>query len=525
MKKSIVLLLCLAVLLCGCGRQEPGQVQQTPDDQNDSSLLEELFAPEEDTCTSHVDANDDDICDECGASVIVTIDIFGINDLHGKILDGTTHPGVDERTTYLQKAQAENPNTVLISAGDMWQGSAESNITEGRFMTRWMNELGFASMTLGNHEFDWGLDPISANAELAEFPILAINVYDEQTRKQVDYCESSVLVECSGVQVGIIGAVGDVYSSIASEKSEGVYFVVGDELTALVKAESQLLKEQGADFIIYVIHDGLAETYRDSIPTLDKNLGYYDTALSGSYVDVVFEAHTHKTYQFIDSEGIYHFQHGGDNSGGISHMQVQVHAIDGTIEVLETALIPTYVYEDLEPASLIGELVAEFEEELAPTRDMLGELKSAIPGKILEDKVADLYYMAGLMEWGGEYDIVLGGGFISIREPGYLNRGPVTYADLMPLFPFDNELVLCSVKGRDLVANFLETDNSRYHICLGEYGEQIRDDIDPNGTYYIVVDSYTSTYKPNNLTEIARYSSQVYARDLLADFIANGGFN
>lgn len=523
MKKLLCLLLCMALLLCGCGKNEQPQGQENQD--QGGSILD-IFTPDEtaENCPQHMDEDGDQVCDDCGDSVVVTLDIFGINDLHGKMLDGSSQPGVDELTTYLQNAQEENPNTILVSAGDMWQGSAESNITHGQMMTRWMNELGFDAMALGNHEFDWGLDAIRENAEAAQFPILAINVYDENTHERVPYCGSSVLVECDGLQVGIIGAVGDVYSSIASEKSEGVYFVVGDELTDLIREEAKLLQEQGAEFIILSIHDGLGENHRDSIPSIGS-VGYYDTGLSGEYIDVVFEGHTHKAYQFTDAAGVYHFQHGGDNSGGISHISVAVNAIDGTYEVVETALVRTSEYEDLEPSPMLEELMREFETELAPAFDVLGELKTAIPGKILEDKVADLYYMAGLLEWGSEYDIVLGGGFISIREPGYLNRGPVTYADLMPLFPFDNELVLCSVSGRDLVDKFLETDNNRYHICLSDYGEQIRDNVDPNGTYYIVVDSYTSTYKPNNLTEVVRYTPGVYARDLLADFIANGGFN
>jgi 2',3'-cyclic-nucleotide 2'-phosphodiesterase (5'-nucleotidase family) len=99
----------------------------------------------------------------------------------------------------------------------------------------------------------------------------------------------------------------------------------------------------------------------------------------------------------------------------------------------------------------------------------------------------------------------------------------VTYANLQGLFPFDNELVLCSIKGRDLIEKFLETDNRNYFVSYGDYGEQIKDNIDPDGTYYVVVDSYTSTYAPNNLTEIERYGAPVYARDLLANYIMMGG--
>ena len=229
MKKSLLLVvLCFALLLTGCTQSSQSEQVLEPTET-------EPPPTEEPGCLEHVDENADDICDECGNSVIITIDFYNINDLHGKIFDGELHPGVDEMTTYLRNAQATKDNVILLSSGDMWQGSAESNLTNGALTTEWMNDLGFAAMALGNHEFDWGEDPIAANAELAEFPLLAINVYDPDTDAQEEYCQSSVIVQCDGVQVGIIGAIGDCYSSIASDHTKDVYFKVGDELTRLVK--------------------------------------------------------------------------------------------------------------------------------------------------------------------------------------------------------------------------------------------------------------------------------------------------
>ena len=100
----------------------------------------------------------------------------------------------------------------------------------------------------------------------------------------------------------------------------------------------------------------------------------------------------------------------------------------------------------------------------------------------------------------------------------------MVYGTLYSIFPFDNNLVLCSVKGSDLQSKFFETDNDRYYISYGDYGKQVKNNIDPNGTYYIVVDSYTSVYAPNRLTEISRLDKEYYARDMLADYAKSGGF-
>ena len=124
----------------------------------------------------HTDGNNDGACDDCGVSVVIVLDLFAINDLHGKFADTNTQVGVDELTTYLKNAYATEDHVILLSSGDMWQGSSESNLTKGFIITEWMNELDFVSMTLGNHEYDWGSTFVENNATLAGFPFLAITL-------------------------------------------------------------------------------------------------------------------------------------------------------------------------------------------------------------------------------------------------------------------------------------------------------------------------------------------------------------
>ena len=216
-------------------------------------------------CIEHIDndaknSSDYGWCDVCGADVIETIDFYNFNDLHGKFEDGDAHPGVDELTAYLEhRITSADEYTVLLSSGDMWQGGNASNTTKGKIITDWMNYLGFAAMALGNHEFDWGSDMVRENSNMAEFPILGINIYDNATGERVDYCEASVMIERGGVQIGIIGAIGDCHSSIAKDKNQDFNFKVGNELTNLVKAESQKLRSEGADVIVYLLHSDDAD--------------------------------------------------------------------------------------------------------------------------------------------------------------------------------------------------------------------------------------------------------------------------
>ena len=496
----LVLLVIVSVLLTGCN-----------DNRNKISSDNH----------THTDGNDDGLCDGCSSSVLVNFDLYVVNDLHGKFADTSSQPGVDELSTYLRAAQFSNENTILLSSGDMWQGSSESNLTKGYIMTDWMNEMGFAAMTLGNHEFDWGEDIIRQNEEIAEFPFLAINIYNKQTNERVEYCDASLMIDQDGVQIGIIGAIGDCYSSIAADWTKDIYFLTGNDLTQLVKAEAEKLRAQGADFIIYSIHDGFGGTDYSDKASDSMLSGYYNTALSDGYVDIIFEAHTHKYYVKQDKHGVYHLQGGGDNQG-IVYVDVDINSVTGSSKVNTAKFVGTEQYSSYSDDPVVGKLLTKYDEQVSVGKQVLGYNSSNISKDQIRMICADLYYEYGMELWGDEYDIVLGGGFFSVRSPGYLQQGDVTYAQLQMLMPFDNHLVLCSIKGKDLRDKFFYTDNTDYFISYGDYGSGIKDHIGPDATYYIVVDTYTSTYKPNKLTEIERYSENIFARDLLAKYIQNG---
>ena len=472
---------------------------------------------------AHTDEDNDGSCDDCGISVIITFDFYALNDLHGKFDDTDSQGGVDELSTYLANAYNTDDNVILLSSGDMWQGSFESNSTKGLIITDWMNELDFVSMTLGNHEYDWGEESIKANVALAEFPFLAINIYERDTNERVDYVKSSVLVERGGMKIGIIGAIGDCYSSISGDKVEEVYFKTGAALTELVKAESEKLRAEGADYIVYSIHGGFGSNSSASMVQTSSLRGYYDASLSkDGYVDLVFEGHTHKSYAFEDEYGVPHLQNGGDNSG-ISHVEVRLNYANGYDRVSVSEIIKPSRYANLEDHPIVDELLQKYADQVDAGKLVLGQNSRLRNSTEIKNLVADLYYEAGIERWGDKYDIALGGGFISVRSPYDLAAGEVKYSDLNSLLPFDNQLVLCSIKGRDLKNKFFETSNSNYYIAYGDYGASIRNNIDYNATYYIITDTYCSSYSYNNITVVDYYDAGVYARDLIADYIRAGG--
>ncbi len=521
----VTLLFLITVIFTSCGSTDDTSTTtaKTTTAEVTTAVSPDLSErPDGSADNDHRDDDNDGLCDICMTSVVTVFDLYALNDLHGKLADGDTHPGVDELTTFLKGCLSTDDHALFLASGDMWQGSSESNLTGGFIVTEWMNEMNFVSMTLGNHEYDWGEDAIEDNAALAEFPFLAINIYDKTTNKRVDYCEASVMIEIDGIKIGIIGAIGDCYSSIASDKVEDVIFLTGASLTSLVKAESDRLRAEGADLIVYSLHDGFSSSSSGVSSIASGQLSsYYDITLSQyGYVDVVFEGHSHQSYVLIDPYGVYHLQNGGDNKG-ISHVEINLNFANGNTSVNTAEFLPTSCYSSLDDDPIVEELLEKYADEIAKGARVAGMNDAYRSGNFLRQLVADLYVQAGVSIWGEAYDIVLGGGYVSVRSPGYLAAGEVSYSDLQTLFPFDNSLVLCSIKGSDLKSRFI--NNTSYAVGYSDYGLSVKDQIDPNGTYYVIVDSYSSTYTPNRLTEVARFDAEIYARDLLFDYIASGG--
>lgn len=466
------------------------------------------------TAHSHTDKDGDKICDGCSESVIEVVDFYVINDLHGRFCDTEDQPGIDELATFLKSRVDIDDNTVLLSSGDMWQGTAESNLTGGLIITDWMNMMGFEAMTLGNHEFDWGEGKIIANAEAAEFPLLAINIFDKATGNLADYCKPSVIIERGGVEIGVIGAIGDVYSSISSDMVEGVNFQTGTALTKLVSKEATKLVEMGCDVIVYSLHDGYGSGGNTAVSS-SAIASYYQSIL-GSYVDIVFEGHTHQSYRMTDSDGTLHIQAGAENRG-IAHAELSVDSTARAASVNSSWIYYNSSYSGYADDAETEQIEDSYSDVISYAYSSLGYLDKAYTSGEVSSLVAELYAEAGEKRWGEEYDIVLGGGYIKPRSPYSFDVGYITYADILSVLPFDNKLALCSVRGTDLISKFINKDS--YTVAFTEYGESIRYDISTTGTYYIIVDSYTALYAPNKLTIIEYLDDTTFARDLIAEYI------
>lgn len=211
------------------------------------------------------------------------ITIYTINDFHGAIKEKASRMG----KVLIDNKNANEDSTFIISAGDMFQGTALSNIHYGKDMIELMNIMKFDAMTVGNHEFDWGLHTVLdyfdgdlTNGE-ANFSLLGCNVIDKTTNRLPTNMKEYTIIERGDLKVAIIGYIGlGLENSIANEMVKNYEFL--DPVPIIKKLASTLRNEKKADIVIASGHDGSYATNRE-IANLAGN----------ERVDAIINGHNH----------------------------------------------------------------------------------------------------------------------------------------------------------------------------------------------------------------------------------------
>lgn len=117
----------------------------------------------------------------------INLTILHVNDTHGHIipyLDKSVDPeqqvgGAEYLAKMIERERAANPDgTILLSAGDMFQGTPVSNLFHGKPVIEIMNYLRYDAMALGNHEFDWGQNVLQSIISSASFPVVSANIFE-----------------------------------------------------------------------------------------------------------------------------------------------------------------------------------------------------------------------------------------------------------------------------------------------------------------------------------------------------------
>lgn len=218
-----------------------------------------------------------------------TITLLHTNDLHCHIepFTGTNeryaNKGGLARIAELAKHQkAKNPNTLLLDAGDMFQGTPYFNYFKGELMLKVMSEVGYDAGTIGNHEFDNGLEGILKPLPNAKFPLITSN-YDFSDTILAGQFPAYKIFKRSGLKIGIYGLGIELKGLVGKKHYENTIY--NEPLEVARNFESFLKNEKKCDLVICLSHLGLRY----------KNNKVSDMVLAAetSMTDLIIGGHTH----------------------------------------------------------------------------------------------------------------------------------------------------------------------------------------------------------------------------------------
>lgn len=182
--------------------------------------------------------------------------ILHLNDTHSHLdpqRDGSG--GVIERAAYIDSVRmAEGKNNVLLlHAGDFNQGSSYYTVLKGELEVDMVNALGYDCITLGNHEFDNGLEDLGARLARIKCPVVCCN-YDFSTFEVGKKVTPYTIIKKAGRRIGIIGVLCNISTVVAKETADRVPAL--DTATEVNRWADYLKQEEGCDLVIVLSHAG-----------------------------------------------------------------------------------------------------------------------------------------------------------------------------------------------------------------------------------------------------------------------------
>ena len=162
--------------------------------------------------------------------------------------------GVVRRVSFVKQYRAEHPDVLLFDCGDFSQGTPYYNMFRGELEVKMMNLMGYDAMTIGNHEFDFGLENMARLFRMAHFPVVCAN-YEVTGTPLEGLVKPYVVLERQGVRVGVFGLSPRMEGLVQADKCQGI--VYRDPIPVAREMVRLLRKEEKCDVVICLSHLGL----------------------------------------------------------------------------------------------------------------------------------------------------------------------------------------------------------------------------------------------------------------------------
>ena len=474
--------------------------------------------------------------------------ILHTNDVHGRIVEEKGVIGDAKLATVIEQERAKsNQNTLVVDAGDAFQGLPISNSTKGEARAGILNEMNYDAMAVGNHEFDFGLDEAKKYKEILKFPLLSANTYVNGAR----LFEAATIVDKDknreGDEFVVIGVTTPETATKTHPKNvKGVTFTepIAEVNKVIEEIQAKALAE-GKDYKHYVVlaHLGVDTTtpveWRGSTlaEALSKN-----PRLKGKRVTVI-DGHSHTVESTTYGDNVTYNQTGSylHNVGKITYKSRQLLGNPTQIPAADAKKLPANptvekLVKDIKQkydAENAVEVVSNSPVELNGDRENV-RVRETNLGNV----VADSLYQYGQTGFSHPTDIAVtnGGG---LRET--IAKGkPITKGNVIAVLPFGNTISQIQVTGQQVLDMFEKSLGSILQVdkagktVLDENGQPL---LEPSGGFLQVsgVKVYYDTNLPSGkrilAVQVKNRTTGLYDRLDLAkiyylttnDFLAAGG--
>ncbi|HAM15324.1 MAG TPA: multifunctional 2',3'-cyclic-nucleotide 2'-phosphodiesterase/5'-nucleotidase/3'-nucleotidase [Eggerthellaceae bacterium] len=379
------------------------------------------------------------------ASASPLLAIIHTNDTHGHdvAVEGTadTKGNFSMAAVAALKAewQQKGYDVLLVDAGDATQGMPIVDTVKGSSAIDFMNACGYDLMTVGNHDFDWGVDALAANEKAANFPFLSANVLDKQTG-ELRFTANKVVQLSDGTKVGLFGLTTPATATTSDPKNAaGFEFLRDDKLFQCAQEQVDELRKQGCDLVVCVGHLGNKEA---SGGTSKDLLGH----VTG--IDLFIDAHDHdEVCEEVSGTLLV-------ETGCYLH-NIGVVVIDKGTPDYQPLAAGSYDGIDSSVQAIIDEQEQRVKSEMAV---VLGSTPFLLNGERspgvrtqetnLGDFFADALRWTASQELGRQVDagLINGGG---IRAS--LGAGDITLGRIKEVMPFSNDVAVINVTGAQLL--------------------------------------------------------------------------
>ncbi len=458
----------------------------------------------------------------CNNASYEDINILFTTDVHCGIDDNLGYSSLKAYKNYLEK---NNKYVTLVDSGDAIQGNMIGSVSKGKYIINIMNEVGYDMMTLGNHEFDYGVDALGEAIELFNGDVLSCNIkYTGNGNDKLKDVKPYKIMEYGKTKIGFVGITTPTTAIESNpenfkENGEYVYSFTNDTLDqyySCVQDNIDLCYENGCKYVILLSHIGYGDNYKD--------YGAIDLIKNLSNVSAVLDGHSHKSIEcsyYKDKDDLYvPLCNAGTKLNEFGKLVITQ---KGNITI---SLINKFDGKD----SFVDEIISNYNEEINSIGNKV-VAKSDIDLKITdsdgirivrcrETQIGNLISDAYRLTTGANIGIVNGGG---IRAN--INSGDITYADLQSVHPFGNKIIVVEATGAQ-ISDYLEFcsryTQSEYKDSLGPIGE-FGGFASVSGLRYSINTSITSSVEENENKEFIRVSGQRRVSNI--EVLENGIYN